>query len=74
ERFSLLDLQRCIEAIGGQPLHKQNFRRLIESQNLLEETGDFANGPGRPAKLFRFRSAIRDERAMTGSRPPLSRP
>ncbi|HQT61740.1 MAG TPA: hypothetical protein PLV07_11870 [Acidiphilium sp.] len=74
ERFSLLELQHCIESVSGQKLHKQNFRRLIEGQNLLEETGDFANGPGRPAKLFRFRSAIRDERAMTGSRPPLATP
>lgn len=74
ENFTMLDLQHCIEAITGHTLHKQNFRRLIESQNLLEDTGDLSTGSGRPAKLFRFRTAIRDERAMAGTRLPLARP
>lgn len=74
ESFTLLDLQRCIEGVAGHSLHKQNFRRLIESQNLLEDTGELSAGTGRPAKLFRFRAAIRDERAMAGSRLPLARP
>ncbi|HEX7389334.1 MAG TPA: hypothetical protein VF286_04430 [Acidiphilium sp.] len=72
-QFTLLDLQRCIEAIAGHSLHKQNFRRLIEGQNLLEETGDLAAGPGRPAKLFRYRPEILTERAHAGTRLPLSR-
>ncbi len=74
DQFTLLDLQRCIEALAGHPLHKGNFRRLIESQSLLEETETFATGPGRPARLYRFRTAIRTERAHSGTRLPLARP
>lgn len=73
ENFTLLDLQRCIEAIAGVFLHKQNFRRLIESQNLVEATGNMAPGSGRPAKLFRFRPEILAERAHAGTRPTLAR-
>ncbi|HQT83307.1 MAG: hypothetical protein B7Z58_00400 [Acidiphilium sp. 37-64-53] len=74
DQFTLLDLQRCIEALAGHTLHKGNFRRLIEGQTLLEETGTLATGPGRPAKLYRFSAAIRAERAQAGTRLPLARP
>ena len=37
--FTLLQLQRSVEALAGRLLHKQNFRRLIEQQELVEETG-----------------------------------
>jgi hypothetical protein len=37
--FTLLQLQRSVEAIAGRLVHKQNFRRLIEQQELVEETG-----------------------------------
>ena len=73
ESFSLFDLQRCVEALAGQRMHKSNFRRVMESQNLLEETGKFTSGPGRPAKLFRFREAIRAERDITDTRLPMVR-
>src|SRR6185437_4799400 len=54
--FTLLKLQRTVEAISGIRLHKQNFRRLMEDQGLVEGTGKFATqGRGRPAELFRFR-------------------
>jgi len=39
----LLQLRRPAEAPSGVRLHKQNFRRLVEQQGLVEETG------GRPA-------------------------
>lgn len=71
--FTLLQLQRCIEAIAGRSLHKQNFRRLIEQQELVEETGEItAETGGRPAKLFRFRRAVLAERAVSGSKLPLA--
>jgi len=55
-RFTLFELQRTVEAITGQTLHKQNFRRQVETQGLVEETGDLrAETGGRPAKLYRFR-------------------
>ena len=38
--FTLLQLQRCVEAISGLNVHKPNFRRLIEQQQLVEETGE----------------------------------
>lgn len=72
--FTLLQLQRTVEALAGRPLHKQNFRRLIEQQELVEETGttSFETG-GRPAKLFRFRHVVFAERAIAGTKLPLSR-
>lgn len=73
ESFTLLALQHTVEAIAGHPLHKQNFRRLIETQGLIEETGEMSKGTGRPAKLFRFRPGIRTERQLAGTRLPLTR-
>lgn len=72
--FTLLQLQRCVEGIAGRGLHKQNFRRLMEQQELVEETGEMAaDTGGRPAKLFRFRRDVLAERAVTGTKLPLSR-
>ncbi len=73
-RFTLLQLQQAVEALAGRRLHKQNFRRLIEQQDLVEETGDMATETrGRPAKLFRFRRDVVAERAVAGSKLPLAR-
>ena len=67
--FTLLQLQRTVEALAGRPIHKPNFRRLIEQQELVEETGETtADTGGRPAKLFRFRHAVLDERAVAGTK------
>jgi hypothetical protein len=75
ESFTLLKLQRAVEALAGRPLHKQNFRRLIDQNGLVEETGAVsAESAGRPAKLFRFRGKVVAERAVVGSKLPLSRP
>jgi hypothetical protein len=72
--FTLLDLQRCVEALAGRSLHKQNFRRLVEQQELVEETGLMSEATGgRPAKLFRFRADVLQERAYAGTKPPLGR-
>ena len=74
ETFTLLQLQRTVEALAGRRLHKQNFRRLIDSQSLVEETGGMAQDTGgRPAKLFRYRRDIQTERAVAASRLPLAR-
>ncbi len=74
EEFSLLQLQQTVEALAGRGLHKQNFRRLIEQQALVEETGQMtAVGAGRPAKLFRFRRNVMLERAIAGNKLPLAR-
>ena len=72
--FTLLQLQRAVEALAGSRLHKQNFRRLIDQQDLVEETGGVATETGgRPAKLFRFRREVLAERAVAGSKLPLVR-
>ena len=75
ESFTLLDLQRTVEALAGQRLHKQNFRRLIEQQGLVEETGKVSTETGgRPAKLMRFRREVLQERAFAGTKLPIARP
>ncbi|MBS0471783.1 MAG: NAD regulator [Proteobacteria bacterium] len=67
--FTLLELQRTVEAISGIRLHKQNFRRLVEDQGLVEGTGKFsASTRGRPAELFRFRREVLRERPAPGFR------
>jgi hypothetical protein len=73
-QFTLLELQQTMEALAGHGLHKPNFRRLIEQQELVEETGELTSGlAGRPAKLFRFRPAILEERSFSGTKLPLVR-
>jgi hypothetical protein len=74
ETFTLLQLQRCVEALAGRLVHKQNFRRLIEQQDLVEETGETTpDTGGRPAKLFRFRREVLTQRAIAGTKLPISR-
>jgi hypothetical protein len=68
-QFTLLELQRTVEGISGIRLHKQNFRRLVEDQGLVERTGKIARAArGRPAELFRFRRDVVNERPAPGLR------
>ena len=69
ERFTLFELQKTVEAILGPHLHKQNFRRLVETGGLVEPTGEyrFRTG-GRPAQLYRFRRDVLLERPAPGVR------
>ena len=70
DEFTLLQLQRTVEALAGAPLHKQNFRRLIDRGGLVEGTGRrHASTGGRPAELFRFRRDVVLERAAPGVGP-----
>ncbi|MDG4889901.1 hypothetical protein [Mesorhizobium sp. WSM4887] len=72
--FTLLQLQRAVEALAGRLINKPNFRRLIEQQELVEETGETSvDTGGRPAKLYRFRHAVLDETAAAGTKLPLAR-
>jgi len=67
--FTFLQLQRIVEALSGVRLHKQNFRRLVEQQGLVEETGGMtAETGGRPARLVRFRPEVVLERPAPGLR------
>ena len=73
DSFTLLQLQETVEALAGLKLHKPNFRRLIEGQGLVEETGAVTRGAsGRPAKLFAFRREVSRERAIVGTKPSRS--
>lgn len=68
-QFTLLELQRTVEAISGVRLHKQNFRRLVADQGLVERTGKMARtARGRPAELFHFRREVVSERPAPGVR------
>jgi hypothetical protein len=74
DTFTLLQLQQCVEALAGRRVHKQNFRRLVEQQELVEEAGGMSlETGGRPAKLFRFRREVLTERAVVGTKLPISR-
>lgn len=65
--FTLLQLQRVVEALAGVRLHKQNLRRLVETGGLVEGTAQFdSKTGGRPAELFRFRRNVLRERPAPG--------
>lgn len=67
ETFTLSRLQQVVEALAGQVLHKQNFRRLVASANLVEPTGESdPRTGGRPAELYRFRREVLRERPAPG--------
>lgn len=66
EEFTLLQLQKAVEALAGIPVHKQNFRRLVEQGGLVEGTGKLTRSIGRPAELFRFRREVLRERPAPG--------
>lgn len=67
--FTFLQLQRAVETLAGVRLHKQNFRRLVAQQGLVEETGAIIAGTGgRPARELRFRQEAILERPAPGLR------
>jgi len=69
DEFTLTGLQHTVEAISGRLVHKQNFRRLVESTALVEPTGETSTETGgRPAALFRFRREVLSERPAPGLR------
>ncbi|KDE20040.1 membrane protein [Acetobacter aceti 1023] len=73
ETFTLLQLQQAMEALAGCWMHKQNFRRLVLQQKLVEETGAFDTPQqGRPAKLFRFRPQMGQNCYLAGAKLPLT--
>lgn len=72
--FTLLQLQRVVEALSGAQLHKQNFRRLVTSADLVEAVGRTSTvGRGRPAELFRFRREVLGEKLTVGVARPVMR-
>ena len=69
DEFTLLHLQQTVESILGRQVHKQNFRRLVEQNRLVETTGKTSlSTGGRPAAVFRFRREVMAERPAPGLR------
>jgi hypothetical protein len=66
ELFTLTRLQTTVEALAGEELHPQNFRRLIDRSGLVEDAGRSVSTGGRPAKLVRFRREVLRERPRVG--------
>ncbi len=58
--FSLPELKQTYEQILGEPLDRGNFYRKIKAAELLDEVDGFREGKGRPARLYRFRTAPRE--------------
>ncbi len=55
ERFTLLELQRALEAITGLNLHKQNFRRALDRTGFVTPLGVYKDDTGgRPAELYSY--------------------
>jgi hypothetical protein len=74
EKFTLLHLQRLVEAIAGLELHKQNFRRLLDRTGLVEGAGEFdTSAGGRPAELYRCKRETLSERPVGGIHVPAPR-
>jgi hypothetical protein len=76
EAFTLLQLQRTVEAIVGFEFHKQNFRRSVEKSGFVEATGGMTGeAGGRPAALFRVdRAGLKDRAAAGLAIPRMRRP
>lgn len=56
--FSLSELQQVYEIVLGRVLDKRNFRRRIQSADILDATRETRReGSHRPPRLYRFRSA-----------------
>ncbi|GAB3748496.1 membrane protein [Yimella radicis] len=72
--FTLGELQAVVEALVGAGLHKQNFRRSVEQQALVEPTDDTSRATGgRPARLYRFRREAIAARGQVGTKVPIPR-
>jgi 8-oxo-dGTP diphosphatase len=57
-QFTLLDLQQVHEAVLGESLNKDSFRRRLLASGQLQATGRRRSDVGhRPPELFRFRAA-----------------
>ncbi|ALG74996.1 hypothetical protein VY88_25920 [Azospirillum thiophilum] len=68
--FTLHQLQLVVEALSGERVHKQNFRRLMISGGFVEPTGSYESQTGgRPAELYRFRRQAIHERTSAGAIP-----
>ncbi|MDV6329574.1 NrtR DNA-binding winged helix domain-containing protein [Asticcacaulis sp. 201] len=55
EQFTLLELQKSLEALSGLRLHKQNFRRALDRTGFVTPLGIMREDTGgRPAELYSY--------------------
>jgi 8-oxo-dGTP diphosphatase len=55
DEFTLTELQTAYEIVLGEELDKRNFRRKILGASVIEASGHYRTGEGRPAQLYRYR-------------------
>jgi 8-oxo-dGTP diphosphatase len=55
QEFTLTELQIAYEIVLGEGLDKRNFRRKILGAGIIEPSGGYRSGEGRPARLYRYR-------------------
>jgi 8-oxo-dGTP diphosphatase len=55
QAFTLTELQSAYEIVLGEDLDKRNFRRKILGADVIEPSGSYRSGEGRPARLYRYR-------------------
>jgi 8-oxo-dGTP diphosphatase len=55
EVFTLSELQSAYEIVLGEELDKRNFRRKILAAGVIQPSGGYRTGEGRPARLYRYR-------------------
>ena len=53
-RFTLTRLQEVYEILLGRALDKRNFRKWVQSENMVRVTDGEERGAHRPAKLYEF--------------------
>ena len=60
--FTLPELQKIYEQIFNKQIDRRNFRKKFMLLGLIEETGYNSEGfSGRPAKLYRFKTDIKEK-------------
>lgn len=60
--FTLTELRKVHELLIGKTIQRKSFIRRVEASQVLEETNEFRQERGRPAKLYRATPAVVDYR------------
>lgn len=68
EEFTLSELQAAHEIVLGEALDRRNFRRKILEAGVIEASGQYRGGEGRPARLYHCRE---DAVAQVKARRPV---
>lgn len=66
EKFTLGDLQRLFEVVLSKKLDRRNFRRKVQSMDILTQLNEKRKGPHAPAQLFQFNEQAVEEAKEQG--------